>query len=331
MSKVLITGGCGYVGSHVNKLLSEKGYQTVVVDNLVHGHKEFAKWGKFVEMDLCDRAGLDKLFAEQKFDAVLHFAGYIAVGESVKDPASYYRNNVIASLNLLEAMRLGKVGAIIFSSTAAVYGEPVQIPLTEDHPLNPINPYGRNKLFIEQALADFSEAYGLRWTALRYFNAAGACPDSGIGEWHQPETHLIPLVLDAALGLRPSVLVYGFDYDTPDGTCIRDYIHVDDLAQAHLLALEYLDRGGDSDCFNLGNGKGFSVSEVIETAREVTGREIKVEMVGRREGDPPRLIASSEKAKRVLKWGPKYQDLKNIIETAWDWHRDMNAGMGRQK
>jgi UDP-glucose 4-epimerase len=321
MSKVLITGGCGYVGSHVNKCLSQKGHQTVVLDNLVHGHREFAKWGRLVEMDLGDRAGLEKLLAAEKFDAVLHFAGYIAVGESVREPETYYRNNVGNSLILLAAMRQAGLNRIIFSSTAAVYGDPVQIPLDEGHPLAPINPYGRTKLIIEQALRDFSAAYGLRSAALRYFNAAGAAPGAGIGERHLPETHLIPLVLEAALGKRPNVSVYGADYQTPDGTCLRDYIHVDDLAEAHVLALEYLEQGGGTDCFNLGNGNGFSVQEVISTARKVTGREIKAEITPRREGDAPRLIASSDKAKRVLNWKPKYTGLDEIVRTAWEWHQ----------
>lgn len=309
------------MGSHVNKCLSQKGHQTVVLDNLVHGHREFAKWGRLVEMDLGDRAGLEKLLAAEKFDAVLHFAGYIAVGESVREPETYYRNNVGNSLILLAAMRQAGLNRIIFSSTAAVYGDPVQIPLGEDHPLAPINPYGRTKLIIEQALRDFSAAYGLRSAALRYFNAAGAAPGAGIGERHVPETHLIPLVLGAALGKRPEVSVYGADYDTPDGTCLRDYIHVDDLAEAHVLALEYLEQGGGTDCFNLGNGNGFSVQEVISTARKVTGREIKAEITPRREGDAPRLIASSDKAKRILNWKPRYTDLGDIVKTAWEWHK----------
>jgi len=320
MTKVLITGGCGYIGSHANKLLSESGYDTVVLDNLVHGHREFAQWGRFVKMDLADREGLEKLMAAEKFEAVLHFAGYIAVGESVSDPETYYRNNVGYTLNLLEAMRRAGTKQIVFSSSAAVYGNPVRIPLDEDHPLAPINPYGRTKLMIEQALSDYSEAYGLRFAALRYFNAAGAAPGAGIGEWHDPETHLIPLALLAALGKIPAVKIFGADYDTPDGTCLRDYIHVDDLAQAHLLALEHLAKGGNSGCFNLGNGSGFSVKEVIATARKVSGREIKAEAAPRREGDPPRLVASSEKAKRVLGWKPKYTGLEEIVRTAWEWH-----------
>ena len=324
MSKVLITGGCGYIGSHANKLLSQSGCDTVVLDSLVHGRRGFAKWGRFVQLDLGDREGLLSLMQAEKFDAVLHFAGYIAVGESVSDPEIYYRNNAGCTLNLLEAMKACGTGQIVFSSTAAVYGNPVRTPLDEDHPLAPINPYGRTKLMIEQALSDYSAAYGLRFAALRYFNAAGAAPGAGIGEAHTPETHLIPLALLAALGKIPAVKIFGADYDTPDGTCLRDYVHVDDLAQAHLLALEYLAKGGKSDCFNLGNGNGFSVKEVIETARKVSGKEIKAEAAPRREGDPPRLVASSEKAKRVLGWKPKYTGLEEIVRTAWEWHSTGN-------
>lgn len=320
MSKVLITGGCGYIGSHANKLLSERGYQTVVLDNLVHGHREFAKWGKFVQMDLADREGLISLMQAEKFDAVMHFAGYAYVGESVKDPARYYQNNVGGTLNLLAAALAAGAGKFIFSSSCATYGVPQALPLAEDHPQTPINPYGHTKLMAEQMLADHGRAYGLRHVNLRYFNAAGAASQAGIGERHDPETHLIPLALQAALGRIPSVKIFGGDYDTQDGTCLRDYVHVDDLAAAHLLALEYLMKGGKSDSFNLGNGRGFSVKEVIETARKVSGREIRAEAAPRREGDPPRLIASSEKAKKVLGWKPKYTGLEEIVRTAWEWH-----------
>ncbi|MBI5806590.1 UDP-glucose 4-epimerase GalE [candidate division TA06 bacterium] len=320
MSKVLITGGCGYIGSHANKLLSECGYDTLVVDNLVHGHREFAGWGRFIQMDLADREGLSQLLKTEKFDAVMHFAGYIAVGESMSDPETYYKNNVSYTLNLLEAMLRAGTRQIVFSSSAAVYGNPVRDPLDEDHPLAPINPYGRTKLMIEQALSDYSGAYGLRYAALRYFNAAGAAPGAVIGENHTPETHLIPLALLAALGKIPEVKIFGTDYDTPDGTCLRDYVHVDDLALAHLLALEHLSGGGKSDCFNLGNGNGFSVKEVIGTARKVSGREIKAKAAPRREGDPPRLVASSVKARKTLGWKPKYTGLEEIVRTAWEWH-----------
>ena len=320
MTKVLITGGCGYIGSHANKLLSESGYDTVVLDNLVHGHREFAQWGRFVQMDLADREGLENLLAAEKFDSVLHFAGYAYVGESVTDPAKYYQNNVTGTLNLLAAMITSGTDKLIFSSSCATYGIPQVLPLTEDHPQRPINPYGHSKLMVEQMLADFDRAYGLRSVSLRYFNAAGAAPGAGIGEWHDPETHLIPLALLAALGKIPAVKIFGSDYDTPDGTCLRDYVHVDDLAQAHLLALEHLAKGGNSGCFNLGNGSGFSVKEVIATARKVSGKEIQAEVAPRREGDPPRLVASSEKAKRVLGWKPKYTGLEEIVRTAWEWH-----------
>ncbi len=321
MSKVLVTGGCGYIGSHANKLLAESGHHTVALDNLVHGHREFARWGRFVKLDLDDRAGLVKLLAAEKFDAVMHFAGYAYVGESVSDPAKYYRNNLAATLNLLEASQAAGVDKFIFSSSCATYGLPQSIPMDEDHPQDPINPYGRSKLMVERILGDFSSAYGLRSVCLRYFNAAGAAPGAGIGEWHDPETHLIPLALEAALGKIPAVKIFGTDYDTPDGTCLRDYIHVDDLAGAHLLALEYLFQGGRSDCFNLGNGNGFSVREVIATARRVSGRGIETEDAPRREGDPPRLIASAAKAQRVLGWKPRYTDLAEIIRTAWEWHQ----------
>jgi len=309
------------VGSHANKLLNEKGWETVVLDNLVHGHREFAQWGKLVEADLNDRRSLRELLSGEKFDAVMHFAGYIAVGESVLDPELYYHNNVSASLVLLEEIKRAGIGRFIFSSTAAVYGQPLRLPLDEEHPLAPINPYGRTKLMIEQAMRDYSAAYGLKTAALRYFNAAGAAPGGGIGERHDPETHLIPLALEAALGKRPQLYVYGTDYDTPDGTCIRDYVHVDDLAQAHLLALEYLEQDGSFECFNLGNGTGFSVREVIEVARRVSGRDIKAVDSPRREGDPPRLVASSDKAKKVLGWKPQHTGLEDIVRTAWEWHK----------
>jgi UDP-glucose 4-epimerase len=321
MTKVLVTGGCGYVGSHVNRMLFEKGYHTVVLDNLVHGHREFARWGRFVKMDLSDRQALRQLLTAEKFDVVLHFAGYIAVGESVKEPEIYYQNNVANTLTLLSEMRQAGIAKMIFSSTAAVYGDPQHIPLDEGHPLLPINPYGRNKLMIEQVLRDYDSAYGLRSICLRYFNAAGAAIGAGIGEKHQPETHLIPLVLQAALGLRPKVDIYGDDYDTPDGTCIRDYVHVDDLAQAHLLALDQLNDGGKSDFFNLGNGNGYSVNQVIATARRVSGCKINTAVAPRRDGDAPRLVASSDKAKGQLGWKPRYAELEEIIRTAWEWHK----------
>lgn len=318
---VLITGGAGYIGAHVNRLLNEQGHRTVVLDDLSQGHAGFVKWGELVRLDLADAAGLASLFAARRFDAVMHLAGLISVGESILDPQKYYRNNVGNTLNLLAAMRTAGVRTFIFSSSAAVYGTPRRIPLDEGHPTEPINPYGRTKLAVEQILRDDDSAYGLRSVSLRYFNAAGAGSGGEIGEWHRPETHLIPLALDAAAGRRPSVAVYGDDYDTPDGTCIRDYVHVEDLAGAHALALEYLAAGGASDRFNLGNGNGFSVREVVETVRSVTGREVAAEPAPRRPGDAPRLVASSDRARSALGWSPTNQDLRTIVETAWRWHQ----------
>lgn len=318
---ILIVGGAGYIGAHANKELSLKGYDTLVLDNLVYGHKEAVKWGAFIEGDTGDRELLDKVFCENDIEAVMHFAAYAYVGESVKDPQKYYSNNVKNTIELLNAMKEAGVDTFIFSSTCATYGEPREIPLLEDHPQMPINPYGRSKLMVERILDDYSRAYGLKYASLRYFNAAGADPDCEIGEKHDPETHLIPLVLDAASGKSKEVKVFGTDYDTPDGTCVRDYIHVTDLADAHLLAMEYLFSTGKSEQFNLGNGKGFSVMEVIEEARKVTGGEIKAVPSPRREGDPPVLVGSSQKAIDTLGWKPRFADLKTIIETAWKWHQ----------
>ena len=290
---ILVTGGAGYIGSHVNKALSRKGHATCVADNLVRGHRELLKWGEFVEADCGDAVAMQRLFERYRIRAVMHFAAFAYVGESVEDPRKYYENNVLAALNLLGAMAEHEVRTFIFSSSCAVYGNPIVIPLKEDHPLAPVNPYGRTKLLVEQALADYAAAYGLRYASLRYFNAAGADPEGEVGEWHEPETHLIPLALDAASGRRSDIRIFGTDYDTPDGTCIRDYIHVTDLAEAHILALEYLLEGGPSDVFNLGNGRGFSVRQVIETARRVSGREIRVVEEGRRQGDPAVLVGDA--------------------------------------
>jgi UDP-glucose 4-epimerase len=264
---------------------------------------------------------LRKVFKTYPIEAVMHFAAYAYVGESVTDPQKYYLNNVKNTLNLLQVMLENEVKAIVFSSTCATYGIPQEIPITENHPQNPINPYGQCKLVVEKALQDYSRAYGLKYAALRYFNAAGADPEGKIGEWHDPETHLIPLVLDVASGKRAQVDIYGTDYDTPDGTCIRDYIHVMDLAQAHKLAMEYLAQGGESTAFNLGNGKGFSVKEVVETARRVTGKTIKTCNCPRRAGDPPVLVGSADKARNILKWRPQYDSLDEIVRTAWGWGR----------
>lgn len=318
---ILIVGGAGYIGSHINKELNHQGYETIIFDNLSFGHPEFVKWGNFQEGDLGNIEEIRKLFKEYTIDAVMHFAAFTYVGESVKNPQKYYLNNLRNTLNLLQVMLEEDVKYFVFSSTCATYGTPEEIPITENHPQNPINPYGKGKLMVEQILADYSRAYGLKYASLRYFNAAGADPEAEIGESHQPETHLIPLILDVAMDKKEKIQVYGTDYATPDGTCIRDYIHVMDLADAHIKALKYLKEGGKSDVFNLGNGQGFSVREVIETSQKVTGKTIKVEEVERREGDPPVLVGSSSKAQEVLNWHPRYDDLAVIIETAWKWHQ----------
>ena len=318
---VFIAGGAGYIGSHLNKAAHQQGYNTVVYDNLIYGHKEAVQWGDFVPGDLEDVAQLRLAFQHFRPDAVMHFAAYAYVGESVRAPEKYYRNNVAATLNLLRVMREAGCGRFIFSSTCATYGVPLQIPISEDHLQSPINPYGQSKLMVENILADYAAAYDFRYASLRYFNAAGADPQAQIGEDHNPETHLIPLVLDAAAGRRESVSVFGTDYDTPDGTCVRDYIHVGDLADAHLLALEHLFDGGQGGCFNLGNGQGYSVKEVIDCARAVTGRDISVRYAPRRAGDPPALVGSAEKATGVLCWRPRLARLEDIISTAWVWHK----------
>ncbi|MDX1607001.1 MAG: UDP-glucose 4-epimerase GalE [Candidatus Competibacterales bacterium] len=318
---VLVTGGGGYIGSHACKALARAGYLPVSYDNLVYGHREAVRWGPLEEGDIADRARLDDVLDHYRPTAAMHFAAYAYVGESVQDPGKYYRNNVAGSLTLLEALRDHGIGRMIFSSTCATYGVPEQVPITEDHPQRPINPYGASKWMIERMLADFDTAHGLRSMALRYFNAAGADPDAETGEAHDPETHLIPLVLDAAAGRRPAITVYGDDYDTPDGTCIRDYIHVTDLAEAHVLALQALERGAPSTAYNLGNGAGFSVREVIARARRVTGCEIPVETGPRRPGDPPRLVGDAQRIRRELGWRPRFADLDVILETAWRWHR----------
>lgn len=320
---IFIVGGAGYIGSHVNKFLSKKGYKTLILDNLSKGHEEFVKWGEFIKGDLKDKRLLDKIFKEYNITTVMHFAALTDVRESIKDPGSYYRNNVKNTLNLLDAMQKNNINRFIFSSTCAVYGDPIETPITEDHPCNPISPYGRSKLMIEKILEDYSNAYDFNYVSLRYFNAAGADPQTEIGEWHDPETHLIPIILDVAIGKRENVQIFGTDYPTPDGTCIRDYIHVMDLADAHYKALKLLEED-KSEIFNLGNGDGFSVKEIIETCREVTGEEIPTIESDRRPGDPPILIGSSKKAKRILRWEPEFSDIKDIIETAWEWHQKLN-------
>ncbi|HIH62236.1 MAG TPA: UDP-glucose 4-epimerase GalE [Methanobacteriales archaeon] len=320
---IFIVGGAGYIGSHVNKFLSNKGYKTLIFDNLSKGHEEFVKWGEFIKGDLKDRRLLDRIFREYDISAVMHFAALTDVRESIQDPRSYYKNNVKNTLNLIEAMQKSNVKNFIFSSTCAVYGNPIKVPITEDHPCNPISPYGRSKLMIENILEDYSNAYDFNYVSLRYFNAAGADPQTEIGEWHKPETHLIPIILDVAIGKRENVQIFGTDYPTPDGTCIRDYIHVMDLADAHYRALKFLEED-KSGIFNLGNGDGFSVKEIIETCREVTGKKIPAIESQRRPGDPPRLIGSSKKAREILGWKPKFTSIKSIIETAWEWHQKLN-------
>jgi len=323
---IFVTGGAGYIGSHTVRLLLEAGHKVRVFDNLSEGHAAAVPEGLLMEGDLADERRLAEALAGG-FDAVVHFAASCAVGESMANPEKYYWNNVVASLRLLAAMRQAGVGRIVFSSTAAAYGNPVRTPITEDHPTEPINVYGRTKLDFEHALASYAAAYGLGYASLRYFNAAGAAPDARIGEDHDPETHLIPIVLQAALGRRDAVAIFGTDYPTPDGTCIRDYIHVYDLAQAHILALEAI-RPGKGLVFNLGNGAGYSVREVIEAARRVTGRPVPTKEGPRRAGDPAVLVASSEHIRRVLGWKPRYPALDTIIETAWRWHREHPDGYG---
>lgn len=322
---ILICGGAGYIGSHINKLLSKKGYEAIVYDNLIYGHREAVKWGKFIYADLADTAILDKVFEENRIEAVFHFAAYAYVGESVFEPSKYYKNNVCNTIGLLEAMRRHSCNKIIFSSTCATYGMPEKIPITEEMPQRPINPYGATKLMVERIFKDYSKAYGLKFVALRYFNAAGADPECEIGENHDPETHLIPLVIEAAYGKRPDIKIFGTDYPTRDGTCIRDYIHVSDLAEAHLLALEYLDKGGESSFFNLGNEIGTSVLEVIQSVKKVTGKDFTVTPAPRREGDPPILVGSSEKARSVLGWKPEFTDIDVISEHAVNWFLNGNT------
>ena len=321
---ILVTGGAGYNGAHACKALAGAGYTPVAYDNLVYGHSQSVKWGPLEEGDIGDRRRLETVLKRYKPIAVMHFAAYAYVGESVENPAKYYRNNVAGTLTLLESMRHYDIHNIIFSSTCATYGMPEQIPIGEDHPQYPINPYGRSKLMIEWILQDFAVAYDLKFVSLRYFNAAGADPDTEIGEDHDPETHLIPLILDAALDRRDHLKIFGTDYSTSDGTCIRDYIHVSDLADAHLLALKYLRDGGESNVFNLGNGNGFSVREVIEAAGELTGCDIPCVESERRPGDPPVLIGSSDKIRKILGWDPVYNSLESIIDTAWRWHKKIS-------
>jgi len=325
MPHVLVVGGAGYIGSHMVKLLAQRGCQVTTLDDLSAGHRDAVLSGEFVHGNLADKQLVVRLIASHKFDAVMHFASSIQVGESVRDPGLYYRNNVTNTLVLLEAMRDAGINRFVFSSSAATFGEPQYSPIDEKHPQLPINPYGRTKLMVEHILADFDRAHGLKSVSLRYFNAAGADPDGQLGERHDPETHLIPLVLQVASGRRPHVTVFGRDYDTPDGTCIRDYIHIGDLCEAHWLALQSLLRGQGSQAYNLGNGAGFSVHEVIETARQVTGRDITVLEGERRSGDPARLVADASLARSKLGWQPNYPDLATIVAHAWQWELKMAA------
>jgi len=321
MGQILVTGGAGYIGSQTTKRLNAAGLETVVLDNLSTGHRDFAHWGAFIQGDVCDSDTLDRLFSSRTIDAVVHFAAASQVGESVREPLFYYQNNVGGTIALLAAMRRHKVGALVFSSSCAVYGPPFDGLLTEDHPCLPISPYARTKRMMEDVMQDMARASGLKYVALRYFNAAGADPDAEVGERHNPETHLIPLLLQVALGQRDHLDIFGDDYDTPDGTAIRDYIHVQDLADAHIQALTHLQKGGASGPINLGNGQGHSVRQIVEAARQATGREIPVRMAPRRPGDSPRLVGDASKARAVLGWSPKYADIRDIIATAWAWHQ----------
>ncbi|MFM8296058.1 MAG: UDP-glucose 4-epimerase GalE [Microcystaceae cyanobacterium] len=321
---ILVTGGAGYIGSHAVLALQQAGYRVIVFDNLSYGHRDLIEnvlQAELIVGDIGDRPLLDQLLQDRKIDAVMHFAAFIAVGESVQKPAMYYHNNVIGTLTLLEALVAANIQKFVFSSTCAVYGIPQEIPMTENHPINPVSPYAHSKRMVEQMLADFEQAYGLKSVIFRYFNASGAEPTGLLGEDHHPETHLIPLALLTALKKRSHLSIFGDDYDTPDGTALRDYIHVCDLAQAHILGLEHLLKGGDSEIFNLGNGNGFSVKEVIETAESVTGLPIPVQQCPRRAGDSPTLIGSSQKAQEKLGWHPQYSDLRMIVEHAWQWHQ----------
>jgi UDP-glucose 4-epimerase len=326
---VLVTGGAGYIGSHAVAQLLAAGEEVVIVDNLYQGHKEAVLGGKLYVGDLRDSAFLDNVFKENKIDSVIHFAANSLVGESMELPAKYYHNNVYGTLCLLEKMNDYNVKYIVFSSTAATYGEPERVPIYESDRTEPTNTYGETKLAMEKMMRWFDVAHGIKFVSLRYFNAAGAHESGRIGEDHSPETHLIPLILQVPLGKRAFISVYGDDYETPDGTCIRDYLHVTDLADAHLLAVNHLRQGGESNVYNLGSGSGFSVKQVIEAAREVTGHSIPAVIQARRAGDPAKLIASSEKIKRELGWSPQRNDLRAIISSAWKWHQAYPNGYGK--
>ena len=325
---ILVTGGAGYIGSHCVAALLDQGADVVVVDDLSKGHRQAVKGGRLYIGDVADQHFLDGVFSRENVEAVIHFAAYSLVGESMSIPDEYFRNNVTAGLTLIRTMVAHKVPYLVFSSTAATFGEPVRTPIEEDDPQVPTNPYGESKLIVEKMLKWCDRAYGLKYCALRYFNVAGARADGSIGEDHRPETHLIPLILSVAQGRRDSLKLFGTDYPTPDGTCVRDYIHVEDLIDAHMLALEYLKRENTSNAFNLGNGTGFSNRQIIDAARRVTGHPIPVVEEGRRPGDPAVLIASSKKAMDVLGWQPKYTNVEDIIRTAWNWHSIHPDGYG---
>lgn len=318
---ILVLGGAGYIGSHAVDQLVNKGYEVVVVDSLFTGHKAAVhEKAKFYEGDIRDKEFLNNVFEQESIDGVMHFAAFSLVGESVEKPLMYFNNNVYGMQVLLEVMKDHDVKHIVFSSTAATYGEPEVVPISEDMPTNPKNPYGESKLMMEKMMKWCDNAYGMKYVALRYFNVAGAKADASIGEDHDPETHLVPIILQVALGQRDSLKIFGDDYATPDGTCIRDYVQVEDLIAAHILALEYLKAGNPSNAFNLGSNDGYSVKEMLEAARAVTGKEIPAEVVPRRAGDPAQLVAASEKARNILGWEPAYTDIKDIIRTAWNWH-----------
>jgi UDP-glucose-4-epimerase GalE len=323
--RILITGGAGYIGSHAVRLFLARGHDVWIYDNLSQGHRSAVPVDRLIVGDLAEVHRLDQAIIAHRIEAVIHFAAFTYVGESVREPGKYYQNNLVNTLNLMECLRRNGVGRLVFSSTAATYGVPERVPIPEDAPQQPINPYGTSKLLIERALSDYAGAYGWGYAVLRYFNAAGASADGRIGEDHDPETHLIPLAIQAVLGQRPCFEIFGADYPTPDGTCIRDFIHVDDLAAAHLAALEML-APGKGLCFNLGIGQGYSVREVLRTVEAVTGKPVSVKVGPRRPGDPPALVACSQKIQQELGWKPRYTDLRSIIETAWNWHRQHPKG-----
>jgi UDP-arabinose 4-epimerase len=325
MMRILVTGGAGYIGSHTCKRLARLGHEIAVYDDLSRGHREFVKWGRLIKGTLSDGARIREALQQFAPDAVIHFAAFAYVGESVGDPRLYYENNAFGTLSLLSAMRETRVSRLIFSSSCAVYGQPDRVPITEDALQRPINPYGASKSMAEQMCRDFDRAHGIRFVALRYFNACGCDPEGEIGERHEPEPHVIPRALMATDGQIEVFEIYGDDYATPDGTCIRDFVHVNDLADAHIAAGAYLAEGGSSDAFNIGTGRGRSVLEILETAERVTGRSVPQKVIPRREGDPAVLVADSSKAQRALNWKPRYSDLETILGTAWNWHRQERA------